>query len=71
EARMGADQPEDRRTVQLNLDALYGEAVELVGQEEADRLWKDSRLDSKESWPGKWAKAMEVIENLRATMADQ
>ena len=68
---MGSDQPEDRGTVQLNMDALYGEAVELVGQEETDRLWKDNRLDSEESWPGKWAKAMEVIENLRATMADQ
>ncbi len=63
---MGADQAEDRRTIQLNVGALYGEAVELVGQEKADRLWKDNRLDSEESWPGKWAKAMEVVENLRA-----
>ncbi|GMR11409.1 MAG: hypothetical protein BMS9Abin28_2240 [Anaerolineae bacterium] len=68
---MGADQPEDRRTVQLNMDALYGEAVERVGQEEADRLWKDNRLDSEESWPGKWAKAMELVENLRSKSADQ
>lgn len=68
---MGTDQPEDRRTVQLNMGALYNEAIELAGQEEADRLWKDNRLDSKESWPGKWAKAMELIENLRSAMADQ
>ncbi|MFV1860096.1 MAG: hypothetical protein ACC647_12195 [Anaerolineales bacterium] len=68
---MGADQPEDQKTVQLNMGALYGEAVELVGQEEADRLWKDNRLDSEESWPGKWAKAMELVENLRSKRADE
>ncbi len=68
---MGADQPEDRHTVQLNMGTLYSEAVELVGQEEADRLWKNNRLDSDESWPGKWAKAMELIENLRSSTADQ
>jgi len=63
---MGADQSEDRRTVQLNMGVLYSEAVELVGEEEADRLWRDNRLDSEENWPGKWAKAMEVVESLRA-----
>ena len=55
----------------LALSSVDGCEEEQVGQEEADRHWKDNRLDSEESWPGKWAKAMEVIENLRATMADQ
>jgi hypothetical protein len=63
---MGADQNEDGRTVQLNMGALYAEAVELVGEEEADRMWKENRLDSDDNWPGKWAKAMEVVETLRA-----
>jgi hypothetical protein len=63
---MGADQNEDGRTVQLNMGALYAEMVELVGEEEADRMWKENRLDSDDNWPGKWAKAMEVVETLRA-----
>jgi hypothetical protein len=63
---MGADQNEDGRTVQLNMGALYAEVVELVGEEEADRMWKENRLDSDDNWPGKWAKAMEVVETLRA-----
>ncbi|MFQ5941954.1 MAG: hypothetical protein ACE5JF_00195 [Anaerolineales bacterium] len=68
---MAPDQPDDKRTVQLNMGALYSEAVELAGQDQADRLWKDNHLDSEENWPGKWAKAMEVLENLRATMGDK
>lgn len=68
---MGDNTPEERGTVRLDMDALYEEAVELVGQEEADRLWSENRLDSDESWPGQWATAMEIIERLRATMADQ
>ena len=66
---MGADQAEDGRTVQLNMGALHSEVVELVGEEEADRLWKENRLDSKDNWPGKWAKAMEVVERLREESA--
>ncbi|MEE9215889.1 MAG: hypothetical protein V3U32_00495 [Anaerolineales bacterium] len=68
---MGADQAADGRTVQLNMGALYSEVVELVGKEEAGRLWKENRLDSEDNWPGKWAKAMEVVEKLRASKSDQ
>ncbi len=67
---MAANQNEDGATVQLNMGALRGEAVELVGEEEADRLWKENRLDSEDNWPGKWAKAMEIVENLRSTKSD-
>ena len=68
---MTADQPEDKGTVRLDMDALFSEAVELAGQERAEQLWNENRLDSEENWPGKWAKAMEVVENLRATMGGQ
>ena len=61
---MGAEQNEDGRTVQLNMAALRSEAVELAGEEEADRLWEENRLDSEDNWAGKWAKAMEVVQNL-------
>jgi len=67
---MAANQNEDGATVQLNMGALRSEAVELVGEEEADRLWKENRLDSEDNWPGKWAKAMEIVENLRSTKSD-
>ncbi len=67
---MAANQNEDGRTVQLNMGALRSEAVELVGEEEADRLWKENRLDSEDNWPGKWEKAMEIVENLRSTKSD-
>lgn len=63
---MGADPQNDRGTIQLNMDALYGEVVELAGEEEAARIWKDNGLDTGEHWPGKWAKAMEVVDGLRA-----
>ena len=66
---MGADPADDKRTVRLDMKALYAEAVELVGQEEADRLWAENRLDSEENWPGKWAKAMEVVDDLRRSAA--
>ena len=56
---------EEKRTVRLDMDELYREAVDLVGQAEADRLWKENRLDSEDKWPGKWAMAMEIIEQLR------
>jgi hypothetical protein len=68
---MGADQPEDGRTVQLNMAALRSEAVELAGEEEADRLWKENGLDSEDNWAGKWAKAMEVVQNLRDTKSEE
>lgn len=61
----------DGRTVSLDMDHLYQEAVELVGETEAIRLWEENRLDSKEKWPGKWATAMEIIERLRGEMSDQ
>ncbi len=66
---MAADQNEDGRTVQLNMGALRSEAVELAGEQEADRLWKESRLDSEDNWAGKWAKAMEVVQKLREESA--
>jgi hypothetical protein len=50
---------------------LYRQAVELVGQQTADKLWKDNRLDTEDNWPGKWAVAMEVIGRLREASADQ
>ena len=53
------------------MEALYQEAIELVGQEQADQLWAENRLDSEDEWPGKWAKAMEVIEGLRTASVDQ
>ncbi|MEK6589040.1 MAG: hypothetical protein AABY97_09400 [Chloroflexota bacterium] len=69
---MGSESPENEKmTVRLDMDELYRQAVELVGQEQADRLWKESRLDIQEKWPGKWAVAMEIVERLRETLADQ
>lgn len=68
---MGESAPEERRTVRLDMQTRYEEAIGLVGQEEADKLWEENRLSSEESWPGKWATAMEIIERLRATAADQ
>ncbi len=68
---MGADQNEDGRTVQLNMAALRSEAVELAGEEEADRLWKENRLDSEDNWPGKWAAAMEVVQKMRDTKSEE
>jgi hypothetical protein len=61
----------EARTVRLDLDGLYKEAVELVGQQEADRLWAEHRLDVEEKWAGKWAKAWEIVQNLREAAADQ
>lgn len=63
---MGEDPGDDKRTVRLDMNALYAETVELVGQEEADRIWHENRLDSEDNWPGKWAKAMEVVDALRS-----
>ena len=68
---MDEDPPENKGTVRLDMDALYREAVDIAGREEADRLWDENRLNSKDEWPGKWATAMEILERLRATMADQ
>jgi hypothetical protein len=68
---MGADQNQDGRTVQLNMAALHSEAVELAGEEEAGRLWKENRLDSEDNWPGKWATAMEVVQKLRDTKSEE
>jgi len=68
---MGADQNEDGRTVQLSLAALRSEAVELAGEEEADRLWKENRLDREDNWAGKWAKAMEVVQKLRDAKSEE
>ncbi len=60
------EKSEGGRTVRLDLQELYQEAIQLVGQEDADRIWSENRLDSEEKWSGKWAKAMEIIEMLRA-----
>ena len=69
---MGSQIPEgDKHTVRLDMDELYRQAVELVGQEAADKIWKENRLDSEDNWPGKWAVAMEVIGRLREASADQ
>ena len=68
---MAAEQNEDGRTVQLNMGALRSEAVELVGQDEADRLSMEDRLDSEDSWAGKWAKAMEVVQKLRNAKSEE
>ena len=68
---MGEDPPENKGTVRLDMDTLYREAVDLAGQKEADRLWNENRLNNEDEWPGKWATAMEIVERLRATAADQ
>ncbi|HEY4667686.1 MAG TPA: hypothetical protein VIH26_10330 [Anaerolineales bacterium] len=69
---MGSQTPgDDKHTVRLDMDELYRQAVELVGQQTADKLWKENRLDSEDNWPGKWAVAMEVIGRLREASADQ
>ncbi len=68
---MASNQNEDGRTVQLNMGALRSEAAELVGEEEADRLWKENRLDSEDNWAGKWAKAMEVVQKLRDAKSEE
>jgi len=69
---MSAEQGDpEARTVRLDLDGLYKEAVGLVGQEQADRLWAENRLDVEEKWAGKWAKAWEIVENLREAAAGQ
>lgn len=62
---------EGQSTVRLDLKGLYEEAVGLVGQEQADRLWAEHNLDSAQKWPGKWAKAWEIVENLRHEAANQ
>lgn len=67
-----AEMPDqERRTVRLDMDELRREAVELVGNSEAERLWSEHNLDSEEKWPGKWAKAMELVEGLRAEAAGE
>ncbi len=63
--------PKGPGTVRLDLEGLYQEAVRLVGQEEADRLWAENRLDTEEKWAGKWAKAWEIVENLREAAIGQ
>ena len=69
---MSAEQGDpEARTVRLDLDGLYKEAVGLVGKEQTDRLWAEHRLDVEEKWPGKWAKAWEIVENLRESAAGQ
>ncbi len=69
---MGPETPGDQKhTVRLDMDELYRQAVELVGQQEADKLWQKNRLDSEDNWPGKWAVAMEIIGRLREASADQ
>jgi hypothetical protein len=68
---MGAEQNQDGRTVQLNMAALRSEAADLAGEEEADRLWKENRLDSEDNWAGKWAKAMEIVQNLRGAKSEE
>lgn len=65
---MGEMPDQERRTVRLDMGQLYREAVELVGESEAAKLWSKHKLDSGEKWPGKWAMAMELIEQLRATL---
>lgn len=60
----------EKRTVRLDMDQLFSEAVELVGEAEAARLWTENKLDSGEKWPGKWATAMEIIQKLRAAAAE-
>ena len=62
---MTENQNDDGRTVQLNMGALRSEAAELVGEEEAARLWNENRLDSEDNWAGKWAKATEIVQKLR------
>jgi hypothetical protein len=59
----------EKRTVRLDMDQLFSEARELVGDAEASRLWTENNLDSAENWPGKWATAMEIIQKLRAAAA--
>lgn len=61
----------EKMTLRLDMDELYRQAVELVGREEADRLWQENRLDTQEKWAGKWAVAMEIVERLRDTLSDQ
>jgi len=69
---MGSQTPgDDKHTVRLDMDELYRQAVELVGQPTADKLWSENRLDSDDNWPGKWAVAMELIGRLREASADQ
>ena len=53
------------------MGALRSEAVGLVGEEEADRLWKENRLDSEDNWAGKWAKAMEIVQKLRDAKSEE
>ncbi len=67
---MAVEQQNDRGTVQLNMGELYNEVAELVGEEEAARLWKENGLDTGEHWPGKWAKAMEVVDGLRDAVGE-
>ena len=52
------------------MDELRREAVELVGEDEAARLWSEHKLDSSEKWPGKWATAMELLQGLRNAAAE-
>jgi hypothetical protein len=63
---MGEAANDDGRTVRLSMAQLYAQAVDMVGQRQADRLWYENRLDSEEHWPGKWATAAELVERLRS-----
>lgn len=56
---------QDLQTVRLEMDELYREAVELAGESRAAALWSEHKLDGGSKWPGKWAKALEVVEDLR------
>lgn len=63
---MGETPDQERGTVRLDMDQMYREAVKLVGETKAAALWSDHNLDSGENWPGRWAKAMEIVQGLRA-----
>lgn len=66
---MGEQPDEELRTVRLDMKQLYKEATELIGEAAAAELWSEHNLDSEEKWPGKWAKAMELVQQLRAEHA--
>jgi hypothetical protein len=69
---MESETPEEQKhTVHLDMDELYRQATELVGPEQAEKLWRENRLDSADKWPGKWAVAMELVTRLREESADQ
>lgn len=62
---------DEGRTVRLSMAQLYAQAVEIVGQRQADRLWYEKRLDSEHHWPGKWATAAELVEQLRQEQLEE